>query len=50
MGTKVIVYGSKITSDIAFPLDLSHETAARYEIELSANIPDKLKNLAIALY
>jgi len=44
MGIKVIVYGSKITSDIAFPLDLSHETAARYEIEFSANVPGKLKN------
>lgn len=40
----MIVYGSKINSDIAFPLDLSHETATRYEIEFSANIPDKLKN------
>ena len=40
----MIVYGTKITSDLSFPLDLSHETAARYEVELSANVPVKLKN------
>ena len=40
----MIVYGTKIKSDIDFPLDLSHETAARYEVELSSKIPDILKN------
>lgn len=40
----MIVYGTKIKSDIDFPLDLSHETEVRYEVELSAKVPDKLKN------
>jgi len=39
----VIVYGTKIKSDIDFPLDLSHETQTRYEVELSSNIPAGLK-------
>ena len=39
----MIVYGTKIKSDIAFPLDLSHETATRYEVELSSKVPDNLK-------
>ncbi len=34
------VYGTKIKSDIALPQDLSHETAARYELELSSQVPD----------
>ncbi|MDM5263038.1 hypothetical protein PF327_02395 [Sulfurovum sp. XTW-4] len=38
------VYGTKIKSDIDFPLDLSHETASRYEVELSAKVPDVLKS------
>ena len=37
------LYGTKINSDIAFPLDLSHKTATRGEITLSADVPDKLK-------
>ena len=41
------VYGTKIKSDIDFPLDLSHETEVRYEIELSSKVPDKLKNAII---
>ena len=40
----MIVYGTKIKSDIDFPLNLSHETEARYEVELSSKVPDKLKN------
>ena len=36
-------YGTKIKSDIEFPLDLSHETETRYEVELSSKTPDKLK-------
>ncbi len=39
----MIVYGTKIKSDIDFPLDLSQETETRYEVELSSNIPMKLK-------
>ncbi len=38
------VYGTKIKSDIDFPLDLSHETETRYEVELSSKLPEKLKN------
>ena len=41
----MIVYGTKIKSDIDFPLDLSHNTAARYEIGLYSNIPDAFKNV-----
>ncbi len=37
------VYGTKIKSDIEFPLDLSHETETRYEIELSSIVPSELK-------
>ncbi len=37
-------YGIKIISDIAFPLDLLQETEKRYEVELSSNIPEPLKN------
>jgi hypothetical protein len=44
MGKRMIVYGTKIKSDIDFPLDLSHETEVRYDIELSSNIPMDLKN------
>jgi hypothetical protein len=47
MGKRMIVYGTKIKSDIDFPLDLSHETEVRYEVELSSKVPDKLKNAII---
>ncbi|MGW8169143.1 MAG: hypothetical protein ACWGHH_03965 [Sulfurovaceae bacterium] len=40
----MIVYGTKIKSDISFPLDFSQETKIRYEIELSSKVPKKLKN------
>ncbi len=40
MGERMIVYGTKIKSDIDFPLDLSHETETRYEVELSSKVPD----------
>ncbi|MGC9350559.1 MAG: hypothetical protein ACP5D3_01065 [Sulfurovum sp.] len=33
------VYGTRIKSDIEFPLDLSHETEIRYELELSSKVP-----------
>ena len=36
------VYGTKIKSDIDFPLDLSHDTQTRYEVELSSKVPDVL--------
>ena len=39
----MIVYGTKIKSDIDFPLDLSQETETRYEVELSLKIPLDLK-------
>ena len=38
------VYGTKITSDIDFPLDLSQETETRYEVELSSKVPKHLKH------
>jgi len=40
----MIVYGTKIKSDIDFPLDLSHETETRYEVELSSKIPAELQD------
>lgn len=40
----MIVYGTKIKSDIDFPLDLSHGTETRYEVELSSKIPTELKD------
>lgn len=36
-------YGTLLHSDVAFPLDLSHETAARYEVVLSSRLPVSLK-------
>ncbi len=41
------VYGTKIKSDIAFPLDLSQETETRYEVELSSKVPTELKKYII---
>lgn len=38
------VYGTNIKSDIDFPLDLSHDTQTRYDVELTSNIPTELKN------
>ena len=43
----MIVYGTKINSDIDFPLDLSHETEIRYAVELSSEVPTKLKESII---
>lgn len=43
----MIAYATKIKSDIDFPLDLSHETEARYEVELSSKVPSKLKKSII---
>ncbi len=40
----MIVYGTKIKSDITFPLDLSQETETRYKVELSSKVPVLLKN------
>jgi hypothetical protein len=39
----MIVYGTKIKSDIELSLDLSQETETRYEVELSSKIPSSLK-------
>ena len=39
----MIVYGTKIKSDIDFPVDLSDEAEARYYIELSSKVPVALK-------
>ncbi len=38
------VYGTKIKSDIVFPLDLSQETETRYEAELSSQVSNEIKN------
>jgi len=38
------VYGTKIKSDIDFPLDLSQETETRYEVALLATPPFELEN------
>ena len=37
------IYGTHIISDIDFPLDLSHETEARYTLTLSSKLPHTLK-------
>ena len=37
-------YGTKIKSDIDFPLKLAHETATRYAVELSSELPDGLED------
>ncbi len=39
----MIVYGTKIISDIEFPLVLSHVTAMRYELNFSSDISTNLK-------
>lgn len=39
----MIVYGTKILSDIALPLDLSHATEYRYELKLEGQVPAALK-------
>ena len=38
------VYGTKINSDIDFALDLSHHTQTRYEVTLSSDIPEDMKD------
>ena len=38
------IYGTKIKSDIVFPLNLSHNTETKYEVKLSSKVPAKLKN------
>jgi len=43
MGRKVIVYGSKISSDIDLEIDLPRAGTHRYQIELSSAVPQKLK-------
>lgn len=40
----LVVYGTRLVSDIDFPLQLSHETAVRQELELTTRIPVKLKD------
>ncbi|KYJ86417.1 hypothetical protein AS592_06385 [Sulfurovum riftiae] len=37
------LYGTKIKSDIVFPLDLTQKTEIRYEAELSSKVPTELK-------
>lgn len=39
----ITVYGTKIRCDIDFPLDLSHVTQTRYELELSSQLCIELK-------
>lgn len=41
------VYGTKIHTDIDFPLDLSHETNIRYEVTLSSDVPKRLQHSII---
>ncbi len=31
-------YGTRIKSDITFPLDLSHDSETKYEVELSLHV------------
>lgn len=38
------VYGTKIISDIHFPLDLSHQTQTGYEVILSSKVPQSYKS------
>ncbi len=38
----MIVYGTKIISDIDLPLDLTYDTQVRYTLELSSNVPEVL--------
>jgi hypothetical protein len=38
------LYGTKIKSDITFPLDLSHETEVQYEVSLLSPVPEGLKD------
>ena len=40
----MIVYGTRILSDVDLPLDLSHHTAARFDVELVTTVPALLKN------
>ena len=47
MGERMTVYGTKIKSDIDFPLDLSKETETRYEVKLSSKVPTELKKSII---
>ena len=44
------VYGTKINSDIDFPLDLTHETEVRYEVELSSKVPSELKKPLLVVF
>ncbi|MEA3491098.1 MAG: hypothetical protein U9R27_04285 [Campylobacterota bacterium] len=37
------LYGTQIESDIDFELDFSHETEVRYRVELSSELPSRLK-------
>jgi hypothetical protein len=44
MGKKMIVYGTKIHTDINFPLKLPRTAETKYELKLSANPPAELIN------
>jgi hypothetical protein len=39
----MVAYGTKIKSDIAFPLDLSQETEVQHEVALLSPVPKELK-------
>ncbi len=43
----MILYGVKVDSDIQFPLSLAHQTEIRYEMTLSFNVPQALKDSII---
>jgi hypothetical protein len=42
MGGIMIVYGTRVDSDIDFPLDLPTGGETRYEVRLTAGVPDQL--------
>jgi hypothetical protein len=43
----MIIYGTKIKSDITFTLDFSQEAETGYEIALSSEVPDELKKASL---
>jgi hypothetical protein len=40
----MILYGTEVSSDIGFPLDFTHETEVRHEVNLSSGPPDALRS------
>ena len=47
----IILYGTKIKADIELPLNFSHQTEVRYEVELFSEIPEELqKSITCGFY